>query len=129
MSDYTHLNLKENVENVAERFGLAPNMEARYGRGPLGVEGGGFSYQKLAPNYRSPTAHRHHGHEEVYIAIAGSGRVKIEDEIRDVRQWDALRFAPATARGFEAGPDGLELLALGFGDADDVEMLGDFWPT
>jgi uncharacterized cupin superfamily protein len=127
MSDYTHVNLKEDVENVSERFGLAPNMEARFARAPLDLTGGGFSYQKLAPNYRSPTAHRHHAQEEVYLVIAGSGRVKIEDEVRDVRQWDAVRFPAGVARGFEAGPDGLELIAIGFGENDDAEMLQDFW--
>ena len=129
MADYTQLNLKDDVENVAERFGLAPDMETRYGRKPLAIEGGGFSYQKLAGNYRPPTAHRERTQEEVYIAIAGSGRVKIGHEIRDVRQWDAIRVAPGVARGFEAGPDGLELLAVGFGDAGDVEMLEEFWPA
>ncbi len=127
MSDYTHRNLKDDVENASEKFGLAPDMEARFARRPMELEGGGFSYQKLAPNYRPPAAHRHRTHEEVYVAIAGSGRVKIEDEIRDVRQWDAIRFAPGTARAFEGGPDGLEMLVIGFGEAGDSEMLEDFW--
>ena len=127
MADYTLRNLKEDVENSSERFGLAPDMEARFARRDLGLQGGGFSYQKLAPNYRSPTPHRHRTHEEVYVVIGGSGRVKIEDEIRDVRQWDAIRFAPGTARAFEGGPEGLELLAIGFGDAGDTELLEDFW--
>ena len=59
MAEYTHLNVKEDVENASERFGLAPSMEARFGRNALGIAGGGFSYQRYAPNYRSPTAHRH----------------------------------------------------------------------
>ncbi len=128
MADYTHLNLKEDVENVSERFGLAPDMEARFGRRPLQLKGGGFSYQKLAPNYRPPAAHRHRTHEEVYVVVAGSGRVKIDDdEIRDLRQWDAVRFAPGTARGFEGGPEGLELLVIGFGEGGDSELIEDFW--
>ena len=127
MPDYTHLNLKDDVENMSERFGLAPAMEARFGRVPLHVRGGGFSYQKLAPGFRSPVAHRHREHEEVYVVVSGSGRVKVEDEVRDLRQWDALRFAPEVARGFEAGPDGLELLAIGFGEGGDTEMLQEFW--
>ena len=127
MADYTHMNLKDDVENVSERYGLAPNMEARFARSPLELKGGGFSYQKLAPGYRPPSAHRHKAHEEVYVAIAGSGRVKIEDEIREVRQWDAIRFAPGTARAFEGGPNGLELVVIGFGQAGDAEMLEDFW--
>jgi len=127
MADYTHMNLKDDVENASERFGLAPDMEARFARKPLELEGGGFSYQKLAPDYRPPAAHRHRTHEEVYVAIAGSGRVKIEDEIRDVQQWDAIRVAPGTARAFEGGPDGLELVVIGFGESGDSEMIEDFW--
>jgi len=127
MADYTHLNLKKDVENASERFGLAPNMEARFARKPLAVEGGGFSYQKYAPGFRAPTAHRHRAHEEVYVVVGGSGRVKVEDEVRELAQWDAIRFAPGTARAFEAGPDGLELLAIGFGEGGDAEMLENFW--
>ena len=127
MPDYTQLNLKHDVENVSERYGLAPDMEARFARNPLGLRGGGFSYQKLAPGFRSPTAHRHREQEEVYVVVGGSGRVKVEDEVRDLRQWDAVRFAPEVARAFEAGPDGLELLAIGFGEGGDTEMLEGFW--
>ena len=127
MADYTHMNLKNDVENASERFGLAPDMEARFARRPMELHGGGFSYQKLAPNYRPPAAHRHRTHEEVYVAIAGSGHVKIEDEVRDVHQWDAIRVAPGTARAFEGGPEGLELLVIGFGEGGDSELLEDFW--
>jgi mannose-6-phosphate isomerase-like protein (cupin superfamily) len=127
MADYTHVNLKDDVENASERFGLAPSMEARFARKAADLEGGGFSYQKLAPNFRAPAAHRHRTQEEVYVVIAGSGRVKIEDEVRDVRQWDAIRFPPGTARAFEGGPEGLELLAIGFGEGGDAEMLEGFW--
>ena len=127
MPDYTHMNLKDDVENASEKFGLAPDMEARFARNPLGLAGGGFSYQKLAPNYRAPAAHRHRTQEEVYVVIGGSGRVKIEDEIRNIELWDAVRFPPETARAFEGGPDGLELIAIGFGEGGDAEMLEDFW--
>ena len=127
MTDYMHVNLKQDVENASESFGLAPDMEARFARKPLELDGGGFSYQKLAPDFRSPVAHRHTTQEEVYVVVSGSGRMKIDDEIRELRQWDAVRVAPETARGFEAGPDGLELVAIGFGAGDETEMLQDFW--
>ena len=127
MPDYTQLNLKDDVDNASERFGLAPDLEARFARNPLGLQGGGFSYQRLAPGFRSPVAHRHRTQEEVYVVVAGNGRVKVEDEMRELRQWDAIRVAPEVARGFEAGPDGLELLAIGFGEGGDTEMLEGFW--
>ncbi len=127
MADYTLVNLKDGIENSAERFGRAPDLEARFGRKPLGIEGGGFSYQKMAPNLEGTMGHRHQRQEEVYVVVAGSGRVKLEDEVRDIRQWDVLRVSPQVARGFAAGPDGLELIAIGFGDGGDAEILRDFW--
>jgi uncharacterized cupin superfamily protein len=127
MAEFTKLNLKDDVENASERFGLAPQMEARFARRALGLEGGGFSYQKLAPGYRAPIAHRHRTQEEVYVVVSGGGRIKIEDDVHELRQWDAVRLPAATARAFEAGPDGLELLAIGFGPGGDTEQLTDFW--
>ncbi len=127
MSSWTLLNLKDDVENMAERFGLAPDVEARFGRKPLGLEGGGFSYQRLAPNVASTDGHRHERQEEMYVVLSGSGRVKLDDEVRELRQWDALRVPGPVARGFRSGPEGLELLVVGFGEAGDVEMLEGFW--
>ena len=127
MAEWVVANLKDEVENSAERFGLAPDLEARFARNPLGLQGGGISYQKLAPDFRSPTGHRHGQHEEVYVVVAGSGRVKLDDEVLELRQWDAVRVPPGVARGFASGPDGLELLAIGFGEGGDAEMLPDFW--
>jgi uncharacterized cupin superfamily protein len=127
VADYTHLNLKEDVDNAAEKFGLAPDFEARFGRNALGLEGGGFSYQRFAPSLRGSVAHRHERQEEAYVVVAGGGRVKLDDEIRELRQWDAVRVAPSVARAFEAGPQGLELLAIGFSEGGDAEMVDDFW--
>ena len=127
MAEFTKLNLKDDVENASERFGLAPQMEARFARRAMGLEGGGFSYQKLAPDFRSPMAHRHNTQEEVYVILAGGGRIKIEDEVLELRQWDAVRLPPETARAFEAGPDGLMLLAIGFAEGGDAETLKGFW--
>jgi mannose-6-phosphate isomerase-like protein (cupin superfamily) len=120
------VNLKE-LEDSAARFGLAPDVEARFGRGPLGCERSGLSYQRLAPSFRQPFGHRHALQEEIYVVVGGGGRVKIGDEIRELRQWDAVRCAPETIRQFEAGPDGLELIAFGAGDTGDAEMLDGWW--
>jgi len=127
MADWTILNLKDDVENAAVRFGMGDELEARFGRAALGVEGGGFSYQRYAPNVVGTTAHRHRVQEEVYVVLGGSGRVKLDDEVRPLRQWDVVRVAPSVARGFESGPDGLELLAIGFGESGDAEMVDGFW--
>ena len=129
MSDYTRLNLRDDTENFAERFGLAPDLELRFGRSALGIEGGGFSYQKRAPNLAGSTGHRHRIQEEVYIVIAGSGQVKLDDEVQDIRQWDVIRVPPAVARGFASGPDGLEFIAIGYGEGGDGETIEGFWET
>ena len=106
MADYTLLNLKEDIENMAERFGLAPELEARFGRKPLGLEDGGFSYQKMAPNRPGTDGHRHRAQEEVYVVLAGSGRVKLEDELRELRTWDVLRVAAPSHAASRRVPTG-----------------------
>lgn len=112
---------------MAVKFGLSPNVEARFGRSATDAKQGGFSYQKLAPDFRQPFGHRHEGQEEFYVVLAGSGSVMLENEVRTLRQWDVVRVAPKVARGFEAGPDGLEFLAFGAGETGDAEMLESFW--
>jgi quercetin dioxygenase-like cupin family protein len=128
MSAYKIANVKE-IEDSAHKFGYAPHMEARFGRGPLEAERSGISYQRLSPNFRGPFGHRHAEQEETYVVVGGSGRVKLEDGVHELVQWDALRVAPESARGFEAGPDGMELLVFGAGPGGEAELLHDWWPT
>ena len=129
MADYTVKNLKEDVDNAAERFGLAPNLEARFTRSALGTKHSGMSYQRYAPNFRTPFGHRHREQEEVYVILNGSGKLKLDDEVIDVKQWDAIRVTGPTARGWQAGPDGLEFIAVGspIFEESDAEMLPDWW--
>jgi hypothetical protein len=61
--------------------------------------------------------------------LAGSGRIRIDDEIRELRPLDAIRLASGSMRALEAGPDGLEWLAVGAHHPGDVEMANDFWPA
>src|SRR5438094_1226438 len=111
---FTHQNLKQ-LDDSAVEHGLAPNLEARFARKALESERSGLSYQRLAPNFSQPFGHRHGDQEETYVIVGGSGRMKVDDETIDVVQWDAVRVAPETMRAFEAGGDGLELLAFGAG--------------
>jgi mannose-6-phosphate isomerase-like protein (cupin superfamily) len=131
MADYTKLNLREDVEDMAPKFGYAPNLEARYARKPLGLANSGASYFRIAPNFRVPFGHRHGEQEEIYIVLSGSARVKAGDDVVELGELDAIRLPGATPRGMEAGPDGAELLAFGAPNTDnqDAEMLMDFWPT
>jgi len=131
MADYTKLNLKQDVEDMAERFGMAPNIEARYARKPLGLENSGVSYFRLKPDFRLPFGHTHAEQEEVYVVLSGSARVKAGDDIVELAPFDALRVPGSTPRGMEAGPDGAEILAIGAPNTEnkDAEMLQDFWPA
>ena len=113
MSDYTHLNLKEDVDDQAPNFGLSPNLEFRMARVPLEMENAGVSYLRIAPGFRIPFGHKHKQQEEVYVVVGGSGRAKLGDEIIELRAWDVLRVAPAVMRSFEAGPDGMDVLCIG----------------
>jgi mannose-6-phosphate isomerase-like protein (cupin superfamily) len=112
MSEYTHLNLKD-VEDQAPKFGLSPDMEFRMARVPLEMENAGVSYLRVGPNFRIPFGHTHKNQEEVYLVVSGGGRIKLGDDVRELKQWDAVRVHKDTMRGFEAGPDGVELIAIG----------------
>ena len=127
MSGHTIKNLRE-VEDSAVKFGFSPDMEARFARKDLEFEDHGLSFQRLAPNVKQPFAHRHVDAEEVYVIVEGSGRVKLDDEIAELRQWDAIRVAPQTVRAFAAGPDGITLLAFGAHGLTDAEQLPADWP-
>ena len=110
MPDYAIVNLLD-MSDVVE--GKVPGLEGRFGRKHLGSRDLGVSHWKYAPNTRNPGAHSHREQEEAYVVVAGSGRVRLDDDIRDIRRWDVVRVAPEVVRGFEAGPDGLELIAVG----------------
>jgi mannose-6-phosphate isomerase-like protein (cupin superfamily) len=112
MSEYTHVNLKE-VEDQAPKFGLSPDLEFRMGRVPLDMENAGVSYIRMESNYRIPFGHNHKNQEETYVVVGGSGRIKLGDDIRELKQWDAVRVHKDTMRGFEADADGLVLIAIG----------------
>ena len=128
MADYTKINLKD-VEDQAPRFGLAPHIEARMARVPLELENFGLSYQRLAPNFRMPFGHKHKRQEEVYVVVSGNVRIKLGDEVVDLQQWDAVRVPNETMRGFEAGPDGAEVIAIGAPNTGpgDADMEQDWW--
>ncbi len=128
MADFTKLNLREDVENMAPRHGMA-DAEARFARTALGLERQGLSFFRFPPDFRLPFGHRHGEQEEVYVVLAGGGRMKLEDEVVELRPWDVVRVPGATARGLEAGPEGLELLATGAPNTEnkDAEMIRDFW--
>lgn len=119
----------DDVEDLAPKFGYGEMGEARFATGALDAAQTGISLQRLRPGVRQSFGHRHHHAEEVYVVLSGSGRVKIDDQIHELRALDAIRIAPASPRAFEAGPDGLDLLAVGEHFPGDAVMDRDFWPA
>jgi mannose-6-phosphate isomerase-like protein (cupin superfamily) len=124
--DFSVKNLKE-IENAAAERG--PGIEARFARKHIDSDHLGVSYFRYGPNYRSPIGHRHREQEEAYVVVAGSGKVRLDDEIVELGQWDVLRVAPQVVRSFEGGPEGLELVAIGNDrpEGGDGEMIPDHW--
>lgn len=127
MSSYTHKNLLD-VEDAAAKFGLGETHESYFATADLGGEQTGFSLHRLRPGRRQPFGHRHEDVEEVYVVVGGSGRAKLDDEIVELNRLDALRVSGGVTRAFEAGRDGLELLAFSPRRADDRgELLENWW--
>ena len=126
MPNFKLKNIKEIDDSAAER---GPDIEARFARKHLDSDHLGVSYFRYGPGYRSPIGHRHREQEEAYVVVAGSGRVRLDDEIIELKPWDVLRVAPPVVRSFEGGPDGLELIAIGNDrpEGGDGEMIPDHW--
>jgi mannose-6-phosphate isomerase-like protein (cupin superfamily) len=125
---YAKKNLRE-VEDSAVKHGLADTQEARFPRADLGTEQTGLNYLIIKPGQREAFAHRHREAEEVYVVVAGSGRVKLDDELIALTQLDAVRVSPGTTRSFEAGADGLEVVIFGPRVEGDGELVADFWSS
>ena len=123
---HTQINLDE-VEDVAPGNGFSDRWEARVAQAALDAEQTGVSHFRLHAGKRSPFSHRHRRAEEIYVILAGAGRVKLDDDLFAVHARDAIRVAPGVARAFEAGPDGLEFLAFGPHHDDDGEPVDDSW--
>ncbi len=125
MSRYATVNLFD-IE-APENF---PGVRGRFARKHLDSTELGVSHFSFDPNVRSPIAHSHREQEEAYVVVAGSGRVLLDDEVLELRQWDVLRVAPEVVRAFEGGPDGLDIIAIGGhkpeeGDGVRAEVV---WP-
>jgi len=123
---YTFVNLND-VKDSATSFGLADVQEARFAKDALEAEHTGVSHFRLKPEKRQPFGHKHDDAEEVYVVLSGSGRVKLDEETLDISRLDAIRVAPGVTRAFEAGPDGLEVLACGARHDGDGEVIQGWW--
>jgi mannose-6-phosphate isomerase-like protein (cupin superfamily) len=110
---FTRTNIKKDLDNIGAAFDNGPELEFR-------------------PGVRFPYGHSHETQEEVYVVVRGGGRMKLDDEIIELAEWDTIRVPPGTWRGYEAGPAGLEILVIGapnLGDdpRGDVDGRRDWW--
>jgi quercetin dioxygenase-like cupin family protein len=110
MPGYAHINLLDVDDSVA---GRAEGVEGRFGRGPMGATDIGVSHWRYAPDFRSPVGHKHREQEEAYLVISGSGQILLDGEVSVLKPWDLVRVSPEVVRAFAAGPDGLEIVAVG----------------
>jgi mannose-6-phosphate isomerase-like protein (cupin superfamily) len=129
MADYTVLNLRTDVEDMAPKFGMGEGIEARFGRTAMGLEKSGLSYLKLSPGYTLPFGHSHSEQEEVYLVVSGSARVKLDDDEIELKELDAVRIPEGVMRGLASGPDGGELILFGAPNTEnkDLEMQPGFY--
>jgi mannose-6-phosphate isomerase-like protein (cupin superfamily) len=129
MTDYTKVNVKQQVEDAAPKFGMSPTVEAHFAHDDLDATVTGLSYQRLEPNARMPFGHSHEEQEEIYLVLSGDGRMKLDDEIVDLAPLDAVRIAAPTMRAVEAGSDGIEYVVFGAprGDQNDAQMVQEWW--
>ena len=129
---FTLRNIKEDLGDIGSVFGGPPGFEFRAATKALELEQSALSYQRVPPGYRFPYGHTHKTQEEVYVVLGGGGRMKVDDEVVELKQWDAVRVPPGMWRGYEAGPEGLELLVIGAPNLgedprEDVDGQRDWW--
>lgn len=124
---FTHKNLKD-VEDKSEGYGTGDIQEARFATEDLEAEETGFSHHRIRAGKRQGFGHRHEEAEEVYVVMAGAGRVKLDDEIIDIVELDAIRISPEVTRQFEAAEEeDLVLIAFGPRKEGDGEMVPGWW--
>jgi len=126
MADFTKKNLNE-VEDAAVKHGFSETQMARFAGADLGCEKIGLALEGVKPGCRQAFGHRHEQDEEVYVVIEGSGRMRLGEETIEVGPMDAIRVAPGVMRSFEAGDDGLRMLAFGTHTQGDGEIDPGFW--
>jgi mannose-6-phosphate isomerase-like protein (cupin superfamily) len=127
VSNWKIVNLQDVNDSAAGRM---EGLEVRMGRNDLESRDVGVSLFRYAPDVRNPVSHHHREQEEAYVIVSGSGRVRLDDEIKEVRQWDVIRVDPEVVRAFEAGPDGMDVVAVGGPkpEGGDGELADSPWP-
>jgi len=120
------INLKD-AKDVAPDAGMGELGEARFVRDALGAQRIGLAHYRVHPGQRAGFCHRHRESEEMYVILSGSGRFKVEDDVFPVAARDVVYCPAASMRAWEAGPDGLEILAFGGHVENESELQPGWW--
>jgi mannose-6-phosphate isomerase-like protein (cupin superfamily) len=107
VSDYT-------AKRIAE-------MQTGYGggfvkvRAELGLTAFGVQIIRLPPGFEGYPEHDHSdtGQEELFVRLSGSGWIDVEGERVELDDQTLVRVGPGARRKVYAGPEGLEMLAVG----------------
>jgi len=102
-----------------------------YRRRLLGIAAGarttGLQHVVIAPDGRGWPRHCHGANEELFVILGGSGTLRVGDEEAAVHAGHVLSRPAGTglAHSFRAGPDGLEYLAYGQREPNDITYYPD----
>jgi uncharacterized cupin superfamily protein len=87
---------------------------AKLVRAGLDLRAFGANIMDLPPDYTT-TSHdeAESGQQELYVALAGSGSIGIDNAHLALDPEHVVRVDPGTARVLSSGPDGLRVLCIG----------------
>ena len=106
MDNYTRVNLMELRGLTA---GPAEGIEARFGRGPMGVKMSASATGATTPSSQHDGASPP-GTGEAYLVNSGSGEMMLDGDVIELGQRD---LASRLVRAFAAGPGRMKAIALG----------------
>jgi mannose-6-phosphate isomerase-like protein (cupin superfamily) len=126
MAMHKKLNFSE-VKDLAPEYGMDGVGEARFARGDLGAERIGLARYRLRPGRRLGFGHAHGESEEVYVVLSGSGRFRVREEVFAVGPDDVVYCPPEAMREWEAGAEGMDVLAFGAHTEGEEHEMRRFW--
>ena len=91
MSNWTIVNLSDVDDSAAGRM---DGLEVRMSRKQMESRDVGVSLFRYGPNVRNPMSHTHREQEEAYVVVSGSGRIRLDDDIHDVKHGTSSAWRP-----------------------------------
>jgi len=82
-------------------------------RKQLELQGVALGLINIPPNEGYTFTHKHRKQEEVYIVVAGSGRILINDNIITITKGDIVRVSPDSKRALKADESGIFIICSG----------------